>query len=471
MKLKTFLSGILLASISYGAEDYGIDSPLNEQVCRRKLSCWIQLDDLIERIGEDPQAREEVLEKLWNGQIEPYYIKKINVEKLLGLEEGKKVAELGFADFETFSEKQLFAILRSIKADAWPRDFYSFVYAKAKKDIPYAQHFLGIIYGSQSILSMGSYGSILDQSITNAIKWFSKASDQGYGPAQFALSIYIMSEDSYENKDWFRKLYDNGLVELLNNPIKSIQAELKYKRSLPSLQKTYANLALESFNGGHLPALLSIYRCKKEGIGVDQDFEAALECLPGGSNSNSDFHFFDFILGKLYECAPGIPQNLEKALVLYRSASEKGFPISQHHLAASFFKETSLGGLITFEEARKWLYVAAEQGVAEAQKMMGDLLTRGGALIKGENVKEAFEWYLKAAENGNYEAQVNLFQMYSAGIGTDRNVPRAEYWEFEMNDNSSKIITEYTAAANDIKEIQMKDAEFQRAFERKMLSQ
>ena len=58
------------------------------------------------------------------------------------------------------------------------------------------------------------------------------------------------------------------------------------------------------------------------------------------------------------------------------------------------------------KEVVQWLRSAAEQGLVEAQFMLGDMLYHGEGVEK--NCTEAVQWFRLAAEQGDARAQLNL---------------------------------------------------------------
>ena len=61
------------------------------------------------------------------------------------------------------------------------------------------------------------------------------------------------------------------------------------------------------------------------------------------------------------------------------------------------------GGMQSFSEAAKWYRLAAEQGLAQAQRELGWLYDTGRGVSKSLN--EAMSWYRKAAEQGDAGAK------------------------------------------------------------------
>ena len=62
------------------------------------------------------------------------------------------------------------------------------------------------------------------------------------------------------------------------------------------------------------------------------------------------------------------------------------------------------------KEAVKLHRLAAEQGDADAQKVLGDMYKQGQGVPR--DYQEALKWYRLAAEQGNAKAQHNLGVMY-----------------------------------------------------------
>lgn len=85
------------------------------------------------------------------------------------------------------------------------------------------------------------------------------------------------------------------------------------------------------------------------------------------------------------------------------------------------FYSNGYGGIKVNEaEALKWYYKAAEQGVAEAQFILGLDYKRGEGGVKKDFAKGA-EWYRKAAEQGHMYALYNLAVCYEYGEGVPKD--------------------------------------------------
>ena len=86
-------------------------------------------------------------------------------------------------------------------------DYYRIAAENAKHDDPQAQCLLGMLhlYGGDGV----------SKDHHEAVKWFRKAAEQGYAPAQFRLGLCYaqnigVSKDMAEAVKWFRKAAEQG---------------------------------------------------------------------------------------------------------------------------------------------------------------------------------------------------------------------------------------------------------------------
>jgi TPR repeat protein len=79
-----------------------------------------------------------------------------------------------------------------------------------------------------------------------------------------------------------------------------------------------------------------------------------------------------------------------------------------------------------FKEAVKWVRLAAEAGVVDAQSLLGTFYMHGQGVEK--DVKEAVKWLSMAAENGNPFAQFRLGYCYLKGIGVEMKYMEGLRW-------------------------------------------
>jgi TPR repeat protein len=131
------------------------------------------------------------------------------------------------------------------------------------------------------------------------------------------------------------------------------------------------------------------------------------------------------LLGSMYSEGKGVAQDDAEAARWYRMAAEQGDAQGQFALGQILF--FGLGSVEPGpEEAVAWLRKASEQGHARAQ---GDLAIAYavGAGVEQDDA-EAARWFRRAAEQGFPFAQGRLGRMYYNGHGVPRDPVLAYVW-------------------------------------------
>ena len=136
-------------------------------------------------------------------------------------------------------------------------------------------------------------------------------------------------------------------------------------------------------------------------------------------------------LAYMYEKGIGPDKDVQRAVQLYRSAAEHGYPEAQNLLGILY--ATGGDGLTEDDkQAITWYQKAADQGFAKAEKNLGDMYFFGHGVDK--DYKQAMTWYGKAADQQFADAQFRLGFMYEKGLGTQQS--------------SQDAVTQYKKAAS-----------------------
>ncbi|UQZ88237.1 hypothetical protein C4J81_03025 [Deltaproteobacteria bacterium Smac51] len=117
-------------------------------------------------------------------------------------------------------------------------------------------------------------------------------------------------------------------------------------------------------------------------------------------------------------------RNSDEEAKWYRLGAEKGDAESQCNLGRMY--QAGWNGKRNYEEAVKWYRLAAEQGYGKAQYYLG-LMYQSGTGVE-RNSAEAVKWFTSAAEQGYLPAIITLAEMYLLGRGVDRNYAEATKW-------------------------------------------
>ena len=106
----------------------------------------------------------------------------------------------------------------------------------------------------------------------------------------------------------------------------------------------------------------------------------------------------------------------------------KGDPVAQFNLAQAYYFDHFIEGVARDPvEAVKWWRMAADQGNADAQNILGNYWYSKGLYVAKDMV-EAAKWWRMAADQGVAQAQYNLGNCYHNGSGVAINQVEAVKW-------------------------------------------
>ena len=133
-----------------------------------------------------------------------------------------------------------------------------------------------------------------------------------------------------------------------------------------------------------------------------------------------------FFIGGMYYLGDqeGVPQDDAKAAAWIRLAAAQGDAHSQFVLGGMY--EKGEGVPQDDAEAIAWYRRAAEQGHAEAQYNLGRIYDRGMGAPPDD--AEAATWYRQASEQNLFAAQSALGWMYEQGRGVPQDNVEAHRW-------------------------------------------
>jgi len=131
-------------------------------------------------------------------------------------------------------------------------------------------------------------------------------------------------------------------------------------------------------------------------------------------------------LGKQYEFALGVPQDIQQAALWLQKSAEQGNVIAQVELGVVFDK------MQDYAQAFTWYSKAAGQGNARARYNLGLCYLNGEYVPK--DTAQALDLFRKAANQGDAIAQHELGVMYQDGVGVPQDYAQAaEYFRKSAN--------------------------------------
>ena len=113
-----------------------------------------------------------------------------------------------------------------------------------------------------------------------------------------------------------------------------------------------------------------------------------------------------------------------EAVKMFRLAADQGIAPAQFLLGAMY--ANGQGVPQDYSEAVKWYRLAADQGDAEGQFGLGVRFADGRGVP--QDYTEAVKWYRLAADRSHAQAQYNLALSYSNGEGVSQDYVRAHMW-------------------------------------------
>jgi TPR repeat protein len=113
-----------------------------------------------------------------------------------------------------------------------------------------------------------------------------------------------------------------------------------------------------------------------------------------------------------------------QAVKWYRLAAAQGYAAAQSLLGLAY--DVGRGVPQNYAEAEKWYRLAAAQSDATAQSLLGLMYDEGHGVPR--NYAEAVKWYHLAAAQGNANGEYSLGRMYDLGQGVPKNYAEAVKW-------------------------------------------
>ena len=312
-------------------------------------------------------------------------------------------------------------------------------------------------------------GLNVKRSVSEAIKWYELAAEQGHCEAILTLGIFCgFGRGTLANGDkaaeWFSKIPRGEVVSVLFHNLGNLTFSDDGKRE-STLLKTARWMrfnykdgrvsqeidTLGPLGGGNIgypaedlqgkidwltslaeggDAMVQAYLgdCYRDGIGVTKNAEKTVKWYRLAAAQN---HIdAQFGLGVCYDQGFGVKQDAAEAVKWWLLSANQGDAVSQFNLAICYGH--GKGVEKNLDEAAKWLNLAKQQedvlksvGIDEhEQDSSGEVTPDFVGNVSEDKVKE---WREKA-EAGNAYAQYNLAICYRFGRGVKQNLPEALKW-------------------------------------------
>lgn len=245
---------------------------------------------------------------------------------------------------------------------------FSCMQAASESNNPLAWSFLGYYYGN---------GIGVDKDSAKAFEFFKKASENNDATAMYNLGYYYSKGDCIEKDffaalDYYEKAYQKGIEKALIN-IGEIYIE----------QKEFGK-AKEKFNEALKSASPEIVSYGKYGLGL------------------------------LYLEGLGVERDFEKAVELFEESGKGGYSFAYSKLGLIYSSESISGEEKNLNTAAR--YFLKDKEFFDEQNMY---------LLMKESCERAWEWAEDETDEGNVSVSSRVALYYLLGIGTEKKCPKA----------------------------------------------
>ena len=321
-------------------------------------------------------------------------------------------------------------------------DIYS-LYQKALDKLLQQEQNGHDVFNEIRIADMYLNGKGTDINITEAVKWFEKAAEQGNPDASYQLGyIYVTEKYNILNINKSNKYYAAALNGYEKAEEKNSSATAEYRIGL-----IYLN-----------------------GLGVDKNIDKAVHWLGKSTLNGNDSAAYK--LAVLYDDGKEITQDTEKSLLYYQVSAELGNPYANYKLgnvslekndipqAIDHFEKAAdknishawyrLGqiysdekyDMLNTEKAQVCFSKALQQYIADYQENPDDFTSYriGQMYLKAQGTKQdisqSINWFEKSVDDGNTYAAYQLGKIYYSGQDIQQDLQKSEqYFKISVDDN------------------------------------
>ena len=288
---------------------------------------------------------------------------------------------------------------------------------EAEKGDAEAQFRLGEVYKK---------GKIVARDYTEAFKWFERAAEQKYDPAQLALAI-CYCDGTGVNRD--RKKGMTLLSQLSENGMGEATKSLAFRyligdRGKGKDVKKAEELFEKAFEQGVLNAGGNWLPMMYEGVFGEELVDIEKELYWHRRAAEKGYAPSMVSLGDAYYEGRGVKQDYKMALDWFHKAAALDDGSGYYRIGKAYFE--GKGVKQDYSEARKWYLKAFDHKYYYSGYCLGEFYANGWGVEK--DMAEAVKWYRKAAEKWYLEAQFKLALCLQNGIGVEQDREEADKW-------------------------------------------
>ncbi len=258
------------------------------------------------------------------------------------------------------------------------------------------------------------YGQLKNNS--TALRYFQKAAEKGFLPAQDIMARYTLLKEKNPEKAlyWFKLAADANDVQAQMYCAAAYLFGVGTKKN-PDMARRYYIAAARNGNSIAQYALADQFLDSKQlaskKLGLIWLNKAVAQNNPAAQLK----------LAELYRTGTLVPQDLAQAKTLIDQAIAAGYAPALYQMGELFRQQND------FVQAKEWYTKAVEAHYKPAEIAIAGLYTQEKSPMYDLN--QGFLVMLKAAQNGSPEAQLALSAMYKKGQGTPVDENLANQWQ------------------------------------------
>lgn len=269
-------------------------------------------------------------------------------------------------------------------------------------------------------------------SYEESLGWLIQAAEAGRQDAQYEYGVFLIDQGKYEKGYYYIEQSamwkDEQAKAYLEKygPIKDVRLKVEkgdlyamYQYADWLLKQINENLSENEINEINKEARSWVLKSARGGchdgealfgkmLYNQQDFANALTWIQKAANANNPIGIY--YLGLMYMDGNGVIRNTSKGAELLIQASELKEPNAQLKLAMMYFAE-KLPTTITLEpeKAISWVSASADNGVVEAQYILGKLYEDAFGVTR--DTAKAIHYYKLAADQNHLKSKLKFAQL------------------------------------------------------------
>ncbi|KAF9974852.1 hypothetical protein BGZ73_001667 [Actinomortierella ambigua] len=282
---------------------------------------------------------------------------------------------------------------------------------------------LNDIEAQLALAAMYEMGNGVDKDMTEAFRWYLRASELGSPEAQFKTGEWYASgtgtaKDDQSAAHWMKQAAENS------HPVAQRSLASMYQRGLGVDQNYEQAIAWyrKSAESGDAMAQFSLGWMYEHGQGTEQDYgQAAPFYIKSADQGHASAQHH---LAWMYKNGRGVEKNYSQALSLFRKSADQGDPVVQFNLGLMYQN----GEIVErdYSKALRWFCMSAEQGYTDAQNTAAYMYQNG--LGAEQDYEKALLWIRKSADQGDPVGQNNMGRIYQHGLGVEQDYDQALHW-------------------------------------------